>query len=49
MGLDKDKIERIKKERDSDNIVTDLMIENAELRARINDLETRVTTLEGGS
>jgi hypothetical protein len=48
MSVNKDKIERLKKERDDENIVTDLMIQVSELQMQVTDLENRVTELEGG-
>jgi len=48
MAIKKDKIERLKKERDSDDIVVDLLMQISELQMTIMDLESRVTDLEGG-
>jgi hypothetical protein len=47
--VDKQKIERIMKERDTDDIVSDLLTQFTELQMQVDDLETRVTNLEGGA
>jgi uncharacterized protein involved in exopolysaccharide biosynthesis len=47
--VDKQKIERIMKERDTNDIVSDLLTQITELQMQVDDLETRVTNLEGGA
>jgi uncharacterized protein YceH (UPF0502 family) len=47
--VDKQKIERIMKERDTEDIVSDLLSQIIELQKQVDDLETRVTNLEGGA